>query len=186
MAAKTGKPILLHPARTAAFSDFAAETRSRYEIWTIFGWPYETSATMARLIFSGVMKRFPKLKILTHHMGAMIPFFDARIETGWATLGSRTSGEDYSHVLPGLGKPLLECFRDFYADTALCGGRIGTVCGLEFYGAHHVLFASDAPFGPQGGAGYIRETMKVIAGLDIAQVDKEKICYRNALALFGL
>ena len=51
MAAKTGKPILPHPARTAAFSDFAAETRSRYEIWTIFGWPYETSATMARLIF---------------------------------------------------------------------------------------------------------------------------------------
>jgi predicted TIM-barrel fold metal-dependent hydrolase len=49
-----------------------------------------------------------------------------------------------------------------------------------------VLFASDAPFGPQGGVGYIRETMKVIAGLDIAQVDKEKICYRNALALFGL
>ena len=48
IAAKTGKPILLHPARTAACSDFAAEKRSRYEIWTIFGWPYETSATMAR------------------------------------------------------------------------------------------------------------------------------------------
>jgi len=114
MAAKTGKPILLHPARTAACSDFAAEKRSRYEIWTIFGWPYETSATMARLIFSGVMTRLPGLKVLAHYLGAMIPFFDLRIETGWATLGSCTSDEDYSNVLPSLGKPLLDCFKDFY------------------------------------------------------------------------
>jgi len=98
IAAKSGKPILLHPARGPDMPDFAAEKRSRYEIWTIFGWPYETSATMARLVFSGVMTRFPELKVLTHHLGAMIPFFDARIDTGWATLGSRTSDEDYSAV----------------------------------------------------------------------------------------
>ena len=186
IAAKSNKPILLHPARKADFPDFAAEKTSRYEIWTIFGWPYETSATMARLVFSGVMTRFPKLKILTHHMGAMIPFFDARIDTGWATLGSRTSGEDYSHVLPSLGKPLLDCFRDFYGDTALCGGRIGTVCGIEFFGADHVLYASDAPFGPEGGAGYIRSTMQVVASLDFSTADKEKISYRNATSFFGV
>ena len=186
IAEKTNKPILLHPARKPDFPDFAAEKTSRYEIWTIFGWPYETSATMARLVFSGVMTRFPKLKILTHHMGAMIPFFDARIETGWATLGSRTSGEDYSHVLPSLGKPLLECFRDFYGDTALCGGWIGTVCGIEFFGADHVLYASDAPFGPEGGAGYIRSTMQVIKSLDLTASDKEKICYQNATSFFGV
>jgi aminocarboxymuconate-semialdehyde decarboxylase len=186
IAEKANKPILLHPARKPNFPDFAAEKTSKYEIWTIFGWPYETSATMARLVFSGVMTRFPKLKILTHHLGAMIPFFDARIETGWATLGSRTSGEDYSNVLPSLGKPLLDCFRAFYADTALCGGRAGTVCGIEFFGVDHVLFASDAPFGPEGGAGYIRSTMKVVASLDLADAEKERICWRNAMSFFGL
>jgi predicted TIM-barrel fold metal-dependent hydrolase len=133
-----------------------------------------------------VTTKLPNLKILIHHLGAMIPFFDARLDTGWATLGSRTSDEDYSGVLKMLGKPLMDCFRDFYADTALCGGRIGTVCGLEFYGADHVLFASDAPFGAEGGASYIRETMKVIASLDIPAADKEKICYRNAQQLFGI
>ncbi len=186
IAQKANKPILLHPARRPDFPDFAAEKTSKYEIWTIFGWPYETSATMARLIFSGTMARLPKLKILTHHMGAMIPFFDARIETGWATLGSRTSGEDYSHVLPSLGKPLLECFRAFYGDTALCGGRAGTLCGIEFFGVDHVLYASDAPFGPEGGAGYIRSTMQAIESLDLSNTDQEKICYRNAVAFFGL
>jgi len=186
IAAKTDKPILLHPARTAAFPDFAAEKRSRYEIWTIFGWPYETSATMARLIFSGIMTRFPGLKVVSHHLGAMIPFFDLRIETGWATLGSRTSDEDYSGVLKSLGKPLLDCFKDFYGDTALCGGRIGLTCGLEFYGPDHVLFASDAPFGPEEGRAYIRDCMAAIASLDVATAVKEKICYRNAKTLFGL
>jgi predicted TIM-barrel fold metal-dependent hydrolase len=186
VAAKSGKPILLHPARKPSVPDFPAESRSRYEIWTIFGWPYETSATMARLVFSGVMTRFPTLKVLAHHLGAMIPFFDARIETGWATLGSRTSDEDYSGVLARLGKPLLEYFRQFYGDTALCGGRAGTVCGIEFYGVDHVLFASDAPFGPEGGAGYIRSTMKVIESLDLSAADKEKICFRNALDFFRL
>jgi uncharacterized protein len=186
IAAKSGKPVLLHPARTAAVADFPAESKSKYEIWAILGWPYETSCTVARLIFSGVTTRLPNLKILLHHLGAMIPFFDARLDTGWATLGSRTSDEDYSGVLKTLGRPLMDCFRDFYADTALCGGRIGTVCGLEFYGADRVLFASDAPFGPEGGASYIRETMKVIASLDIPAADKEKICYRNAQNLFRL
>jgi uncharacterized protein len=186
VAAKAGKPVLLHPARPPSVPDFPAESRSKYEIWAILGWPYETSCTIARLIFSGVTTRLPDLKILIHHLGAMIPFFDARLDTGWATLGSRTSDEDYSGVLKMLGRPLMDCFRDFYADTALCGGRIGTVCGLEFYGADRVLFASDAPFGAEGGASYIRETMKVIASLDISQADKEKICFRNAQKLFRL
>lgn len=186
IAANTGKPICLHPARKPDVADFPAEQKSRYEIWTIFGWPYETSATMARLVFSGVMTKFPDIKILTHHLGAMIPFFDERIETGWATLGSRTSDEDYSQILPSLGKPLLDCFRQFYGDTALCGGRAGTVCGLEFFGPDHVLFASDAPFGPEGGAGYIRSSMDVIESVDIPPGDKEKICYRNAQVFFGL
>ena len=116
----------------------------------------------------------------------MIPFFDARLDTGWATLGSRTSDEDYSGVLQDAGQAADGLLRDFYADTALCGGRIGTVCGLEFYGADHVLYASDAPFGAEGGASYIRETMKVIASLEIPQADMEKICYRNAQTLFKL
>jgi predicted TIM-barrel fold metal-dependent hydrolase len=186
LAARTGKPICLHPARKPDVPDFPAEKKSRYEIWTIFGWPYETSATMARLVFSGIMTRFPDIKILTHHLGAMIPFFDARIDTGWATLGSRTSDEDYSQVLPSLGKPLIDCFKQFYGDTALCGSRAGTVCGIEFFSADHVLFASDAPFGPQGGAGYIRWAIDVMESLDIPKGDNEKICYRNALSFFGL
>src|SRR5258705_2045006 len=98
---------------------------------------------MARLIFSGVTTRLPSLKILVHHLGAMIPFFDARLDTGWATLGSRTSDEDYSGVLKMLGKPLMHCFKDFYADTALCGGRVRNVCRVPFFCSRYRLLSSD-------------------------------------------
>jgi uncharacterized protein len=186
IAHKHNKPVLLHPARTADSPDFAAEQRSRYEIWAIFGWPYETSATMARLVFSGVMARLPGLKIVIHHMGAMVPFFDARIRIGWGQIGTRTSDEDLSHIPAMLGKPVVECFRDFYGDTALCGGRAGIVCGLDFFGADHVVFATDSPFDPEGGYMYIRDAIKAMESIDMSMADREKISFRNAQKMFGL
>ncbi|MDX1436233.1 MAG: amidohydrolase family protein, partial [Anaerolineales bacterium] len=63
-------PIWVHPARKASFSDYPeVEEKSKYEIWWTFGWPYDTSAMMARLVFAGYFDRFPNLKVITHHMG---------------------------------------------------------------------------------------------------------------------
>src|SRR5438046_3037316 len=64
-AARRDVPIWIHPARGADFTDYLSETRSQYEIWWTFGWPYETSAAMARLVFSGYFDRFPDLTIIT-------------------------------------------------------------------------------------------------------------------------
>jgi aminocarboxymuconate-semialdehyde decarboxylase len=72
-------PIWIHPARGAGFSDYAAEEKSLYEIWWTFGWPYETSAAMARLVFSKTLDRLPGLKVITHHAGGMVPFFEGRV-----------------------------------------------------------------------------------------------------------
>jgi predicted TIM-barrel fold metal-dependent hydrolase len=82
--------IWLHPVRGPT-PDYPAETKSRYEIWWCFGWPYDSSVAMSRLVFSGLFDRHPNLKIITHHMGAMIPYFAGRIEQGWGLeMGSRT------------------------------------------------------------------------------------------------
>src|SRR5947209_5288471 len=84
---------------------------------------------MAELGLGGVYDRHPDLKIVTHHCGGMVPFFDARIEKGLAVLGSRTKEEDYSGLLAGLKRPHIDYFRMFYADTALFGGSSGVRCG---------------------------------------------------------
>ena len=181
------KLVLLHPSRGAAdLADYKTETKSLYEIWWTFGWPYETSAAMARLVFSGMLDRLPKLKVLAHHLGAMVPFFEGRVGPGWDQLGKRTSDEDYSVVLQGLKKRPFDYFKDFYADTAVFGSRPATVCGLDFYGADKVLFASDCPFDPEKGPGYIRDTIKVLESIDMPLEQREKISFRNAQMLFGL
>ncbi len=178
-------PLFLHPARGAEMTDYAAEPKSRYEIWWTFGWPYETSAAMARLVFSGLLDRLPDLKIITHHMGAMVPYFEGRIQHGWAQLGTRTSDEDYAAVLTSLRKRPLDYFRMFYADTALFGSVAGTRCGLDFFGVDHVLFASDTPFDPEPGL-FTRETIRALESLDLTPQAKERIYRGNAERLLKL
>jgi aminocarboxymuconate-semialdehyde decarboxylase len=179
-------PIWLHPYRGADFADYQTEDRSQFEIWWTFGWPYETSAAMSRLVFAGYFDRFPDLKIITHHMGAMAPYFAGRVGPGWDQLGARTSDEDLSAVSKRLKKRPLEYFKMFYADTALFGAYDATVCGLAFFGAGRVLFASDAPFDPEKGPMYIRETIAVIDRLPVSSEDRERIYWRNAAALLKL
>ena len=105
--ARHGLPIWLHPARTSDMTDYAGEKKSRYEMWWCFGWPYETSVAMARLVFCGIYDRYPDLNIITHHCGGMIPTYDGRIGPGLEVLGSRTADEDYSKVLSSLKRPHL-------------------------------------------------------------------------------
>ncbi|UFN47880.1 amidohydrolase family protein [Roseomonas sp. OT10] len=186
VAAKYDRPIALHPSRGNELPDYITESKSKYEIWWTFGWPYETSAAMARLVFGGVMDKLPNLKLLAHHLGAMVPYFEGRVGPGWDQLGKRTTDEDLSHVLAGLKRRPLEYFKDFWADSAVFGSRAATVCGLEFYGADKVLFASDCPFDPERGPGYIRETIKVLESIEMSDADRQKINYRNAEAFFGL
>ncbi len=180
------KPIWLHPSRGANHPDYLDEKKSLYEIWWTFGWPYETSVAMARLVFSQTLDKYPNLKIIAHHLGAMVPYFEGRVGPGWDQLGKRTSDEDYFSLLKSLKKRPLDYFKqDFYADTAVFGSRAATLCGLEFYGVDNVVFASDCPFDPEQGPGYIRETLQILEGLNLSQEDKEKIYFRNLEKLTG-
>ena len=74
----------------------------------------------------------------------------------------------------------------FYADTATFGSRAATECALGFFGADQVVFASDAPFDPEKGPMYIRETIKAIESLDITEAERAKIFHGNAEKLLKL
>ncbi len=178
-------PILLHPARGAGFADYPGESKSKYEIWWTFGWPYETSAAMQRLVFSRLFERLPSIKIVAHHLGAMIPYFEGRIGYGLDQFGARTSDEDYGALLASMPKRPYDYFKMFWADTAVFGSAAATECGLKFFGPDQVVFASDAPFDPEGGPMYIRETIKVIDHLALSPADREKIYRGNAERLFN-
>jgi predicted TIM-barrel fold metal-dependent hydrolase len=184
--ASLDRPVWIHPARGADFPDYRSEPKSHYEIWFIFGWPYETSVAMSHLVFSGLFDRHPNIKIITHHLGGMIPYFEGRVGPGWDQLGTRTSDEDYTLLLKKLKKRPLEYFRMFYADTALFGAREATICGLKFFGVEKMLFASDSPFDPEKGPGYIRSTIEIIDSLDLTPEHRQAIYEGNARRLLKL
>jgi aminocarboxymuconate-semialdehyde decarboxylase len=140
---------------------------------------------MARLVFSGLFDRLPDIKIITHHMGGMIPYLEGRVGYGWDQLGTRTTDEDYAALRRSLKKRPVDYFRCFYADTALFGALAGTKCGLDFFGVDHVVFSSDTPFEPEAGL-YCRETIRVIESLDLTVDEKDRIYQQNAERLLKI
>ncbi len=176
-------PIWMHPARPATRADYVSEPKSKYEIWQVLGWPYETSVAMARIVFSGLFARLPTMRIITHHCGGMLPYFAGRAEMLWAQLGARSADEDYAAVLARLAKPPIEYFKMFYGDTVLGGAAAPLACGLAFFGADRVVFASDCPFDPEGGPMFIREGIRSIEELALTAADRRKIYFGNAVRL---
>ena len=183
-------PVWMHPTRGQKSADYPGEKFSRFDIWWVFGWPYETSAAMARMVFSGFFDRWPRLKIITHHMGAMVPYLEARVGLGLDQLGSREGAEEgYKQIIAGMkakGKRPVDYFRGFYADTAINGSASGMRCGLDFFGIDHCLFGTDCPFDPEGGPLFIREIIKAIGQLGLSPGELEKLYEGNARRMLRL
>ena len=184
--AKLDKPIWVHPARAAGHPDYLTEDRSKYELWWVFGWPYETAIFMSRLIFSGILDRHPRLRILTHHGGGMVPHFAGRIGPGLDQLGARTPDEDLTALARRMPKRPFDYYKMFYGDTALFGAWHAMESGLAFFGADHVLFGTDFPFDPEKGQGFIRDTIAAMERMRASEADKAKIYEGNARRLLRL
>jgi len=185
--AASGGVLQLHPCRSSKWPDYPTEDRSRFEIWWTFGWEYDLSACMARLVFSGVLERYPELKLLIHHAGSMVPHFAGRVGPGWDQLGSRTPDDRLDEVKGHpLSKRPVDYFKMMYADTALFGAPHALRCAIEFYGVDHVLFGSDSPYGPPVHCGYLKHTLESLEELDLSQADSEAIYHGNTERLFGL
>lgn len=176
-------PIWMHPIRLAKKPDYVDEEKSKYEVWQVLGWPFETSLAMSRMVFSGLLDKVPTLKLITHHCGGMLPYFGGRAETLWAQLGSRSADESEKDVLKNLKKAPIEYFKMFYGDTVLGGSASALRCGLDFFGSDQVVFASDCPFDPEGGEMYIREGIKSVFSVGLSKEDIHKVCCGNATTL---
>jgi aminocarboxymuconate-semialdehyde decarboxylase len=179
-------PIWVHPMRGPHMSDYAAEALSQHEIWFTFGWPYETSACMARLIFSGLFDKLPNLKVISHHMGGMIPYFADKIGLGFQQIFFGRPDFNPVAAQAGLARQPLEYFHKLYGDTALNGSAAATRCGLDFFGVPHALFATDAPFDSLGGRQMIERTIEVIDALDLSPQDRDAVYSGNARKLLKL
>jgi predicted TIM-barrel fold metal-dependent hydrolase len=181
--AKYDLPIWIHPARGRAVPDYpAGERHSKYYIYQMFGWPYETTAAMCRLVFSGIFDRYPGIKFITHHCGAMLPYFAGRLSIG----------QDYAEVhlkarwKEALKLPPIDYFKMFYGDTALNGSSAALECGHKFFGTEHVLFATDFPYDDENGDRFTREVIDSVEDLGIPRADKNMIYQGNIKRILKL
>ncbi len=159
---KYNLPIWIHPATNKLL------TRQLFER------PFETSGAMERLVAAGIFIDFPTIKIITHHCGAMIPYFEGRIQ--WLMPNMLGKGRTITDPL--------KHFRHFYADTATYGSTAALVCGITFFGADHLLFGTDAPLGPKYGL--TSGTIDAINQMSITDTEKKKIYTENAIKLLKL
>jgi predicted TIM-barrel fold metal-dependent hydrolase len=178
-------PVWVHPMRAAQFSDYASEKQSENEIWFSFGWPYETTACMTRLIYSGLFDELPGLKIISHHMGGMIPYFSGKIKLGFRQIFFGAPDRNPAAVDAGLKRHPLDYYKMLYADTAL-GEVAPTRCGHAFFGTDRCVFATDAPFDSEEGRGLMRNTIAAVEALEIPRAEKEAIFSGNARKLLRL
>jgi aminocarboxymuconate-semialdehyde decarboxylase len=125
---------------------------------------------MARLVYSGVFDRFPGLRVLAHHAGAMVPHFAAR-------LASPIEDPDRDAIMSGLAADPMEYFHRFYADTAMFGAAHAVRCAVGFFGTGQVLFGTDMPL---GGPSVIADTIADIEALGLPDADAEAIFAGNA------
>jgi len=175
-------PILLHPRRTNKTPDYPGEEFSKYLVYTNFGWPYASSVAMARIAFT-VFERYPKLKVLTHHGGGMIPFFHRRAEFSWDLHQTRMGYENDGQTL---SKKPVDYYKLFYCDTVLQGNTPALMCALDFFGEDQMLFGTDAPYDTHMGERVYRETITAVEAMDISETSKNKIFAGNAKKLFRL
>ncbi len=166
-AADMGIPVYIHPDWPTGYKDRSYE--ADYDLSHNFGWPFETMLALSRLIFSGIVERHPKIKVVSHHLGGGIPFFLGRI---METYHPSRQEQIFGRVLP---RSLFDYFSLFYYDTAVGGSAPAVRCAYEVFGADHLLFATDDPFGPGTGEGRLTSYPKVIESLDVSE--EKKITY---------
>jgi predicted TIM-barrel fold metal-dependent hydrolase len=175
--AELDRAIWIHPMRTIDASDYprAGEERSLYANYQRLGWPYETAVAMARLVYSGLMERYPDLKVITHHGGGIVPQCSGRLR-------AIPHGPDHDAVAARLKAEPLEYFRRFYGDTAQFGNPVGMRCSVDFFGPDHILFGSDFGFNPD----FARDSIADIEAIGLSEEDREKIFEGNARRVLRL
>ncbi len=178
-AAQMDVAVYIHPRDP--ITDKGRSYEADYDLIHLFGWPFETVLALTRLVFSGVMERYPTLKVVSHHLGGgMVPFFLGRI---FETYEPQNQEKLIGKVLP---KPLGDYFSSFYYDTAVGGSPAAIRCAYEEFGADRLVFATDAPNGPKGGESRLANYPGVIRSLGLSEAENEKIFSGNIRKVLNL
>ena len=158
--------IFVHPNQVAG-----ADRMKDYNLANLIGNPTDTSLTFAKLIFSGVLERYPRLRFLLAHAGGFLPYTWGRLDRGYRIQNS---------TVAKISKPPGEYLKLLHFDTIT-----HSAMALEYlvanFGPDHVVLGSDYP--------YDMGDPEPVASLRAARIDPssvEQIASANACKLLGI
>ncbi|HXK26747.1 MAG TPA: amidohydrolase family protein [Candidatus Binatia bacterium] len=158
-------PIFLHPLNV-----IGAQRLTSYYLHNLLGNPFDTAVAAANIIFSGLLDRFPKLKICLPHAGGALPYLIGRLNHGWKV----------RQECKALKKPPSSYLRRFTYDTISHAPKSLSYL-IDLVGADQVMMGSDYCF----DMGYERP-VKAVTALKLSRPDQEKILGGNAARLLRL
>jgi aminocarboxymuconate-semialdehyde decarboxylase len=174
-------PIWIHPQHGHSYSWLKRDLIDR-----LFGWPFETTLAMSRLVYGGVLEKYPDLKFVTHHLGGMVPYYAERIDAmNQEVLRYRDSALTEASQAK-LSTPISDYFRKFYNDTMVNGSLPALRCGMEFFGAERMMYGTDFPMGPNDGEDWPVQVLESIREFDVSPSDRELILSGNFRRITGL
>ena len=177
-------PIWMHPSRPGGMPDYPFENGpSQYQFFQAYSWVYDDTLAMHRIVFGGVFERHPNVKIITHHHGAMIPYFAGRVDTGVAFF-EKNMGFKYPTPIEA---PFKDHYKKFYIDTATQSYNPQALAlAIDYFGADHTLFGSDCPMDAENGRVMINGAIDSIADIGLDKAAEDKVYFENAQKMFKL
>jgi len=168
-----GTPVFIHPPLVPPGN----EAMEQYRLVEVVGRVFDTTVSIARMIYAGVFDRFPGLNVVVPHMGAALTSVMGRLDMGYR-LGY--AGHT-PYQTPTCERKPSEYFGNLYVDTM--GFSPATLkLAIEVFGPSRVLFGTDYPAVPISPA----EHIALVESLDLSAAAREAVFHRNAFELFGL
>jgi aminocarboxymuconate-semialdehyde decarboxylase len=162
-AAELNALVFIHPSdvRGVAFD-------APYYLRNLIGNPLETSYALARIIFGGVLNRYPTLKVLVSHAGGFLPYTIGRLDRGYQCR------RECQSILPD---PPSTYLRRLYFDS-ISHGEPALRYLVELVGADHVALGSDFPFDMGTST-----PLACLSGL--SESERDYVAFRTARQLIG-
>jgi aminocarboxymuconate-semialdehyde decarboxylase len=173
--AKYRLPVYLHPTAPLATEATGIDIMPTL----IFGWAFDSTVAMTRLVYGRVLERFPEVNFVVADVGGVLAFFAQRAVNIY-----RGRTEEIREKY-GLNENPLDAFRRFYVDTA--DHPASTLnCVKDFFGPDRMVLGTNYPYGPEEGCLLVRNSLEAIAGLQLSDTDRRKILGGNAARILGI
>lgn len=159
--------LYIHP-----INPVGVEAMTEYRLMPLVGFLMDTTLAAGKLVFSGVIHRFPRITWVLAHLGGGVPYLAERLDRGY-----RAFSECRAHI----DRPPSEYLKTFYYDTVNFDVN-ALMLAIAFAGADHILAGSDYPH----QIGSLEQMKASIAALPIPEKEKNKIRGGNAARILGL